>query len=224
MPCLSAVCAHELNFVHPFRLGIRTSEIIIPNGINIDRILRRESNQATEHVTTFLAFGGRNIQKHTDLLMLAADKIVSSGKKIKVIIVGGEEIINVAHRIFGDIPAWCAIVPPVENINMLFAQADCFVSTSVHETFSYAIAEASIYGLPVIQSDIGGTMWNSSNPSAFLFKSGDIFDLSRVMMEVMEYDKSALAERCRITRENNIANYSLDGWADKMIEFFETLP
>lgn len=39
---------------------------------------------------------------------------------------------------------------------------------------SMAIAEASIWGLPIIESDIIGTSWNRNNPSTFLFEAGNV--------------------------------------------------
>ncbi|MBF0846977.1 glycosyltransferase, partial [Streptococcus danieliae] len=68
-----------------------------------------------------------------------------------------------------------------KDIASLFNSVDCFISSSEYETFSYAICEASVFGLPVIQSDIAGTMWNAENPSTFLFKVNDAVALCKQM-------------------------------------------
>lgn len=222
-PCLLAVCEHELKFVRPFRFGIKTPEIVIPNGININRIKSIERHKHHSPFT-FLAFGGRNVQKRTDLLMRAADSLIQQGESLAVIIVGDEEIASVAKSIFGLIPTWLKIIPPGEDINAIFAQADCFVSTSVHETFSYAIAEATIFGLPIVQSDIEGTLWNANNPSTIIFKSGDINSLSMAMSSMINQDIAILQKSCKITQQRNIQNFSIESWRDKVISFIQSIP
>lgn len=73
-PCIIGVCNHEPEFIRKYRLGIRTCESIIPNGINLSRIDCKLRNNHKEF--TFLAFAGRNAQKRVDLLLLAADSLI----------------------------------------------------------------------------------------------------------------------------------------------------
>lgn len=220
-PCLISVCQHESTFVKLFRLGIPVTEITIPNGINMHRIAR--TNNERHDPFSFLAFVGRNVQKRADLLLLAADKLNKSGVKLNVILVDGQ-VDSIASQIFDNKPDWLTEVRPQENINEIFAMADCFVSTSVHETFSYAIAEASVYGLPVIQSDIEGTKWNKDNPSAFLFPSGNVEALADTMLKVMNVSADDMMKRCAETRIRNIHECSMDAWSGKIIEFFKVIP
>lgn len=71
-------------------------------------------------------------------------------------------------------PQWLEIVPESDNIATIFEKATCYISASYYETVSMAIAEASIWGLPIIESDIIGTSWNRNNPSTFLFEAGNV--------------------------------------------------
>lgn len=216
-PCVIGVCSHEPKFIRKYRFGIKTTENIIPNGINLSRIDR---NRRQSHDTfTFLAFAGRNVQKRVDLLLLAADRLIKKGCKIRVVIVDGHTP-SVSDTIFETKPDWLIEIKPREDINSIFALADCFVSTSVHETFSNAIAEAAAFGLPVIQSDIESTMWNAGNPSAFLFKSKSVEDLARVMEELMKIPSSKLEEMTNISSDNIFQNYTLEAWSKKVIKFF----
>lgn len=220
-PCIIGVCNHEPDFVRKFRLGIKTNERVIPNGINIERI--DPSRKQTHETFTFLAFAGRHMQKRVDILLLAADSLVKAGYKLKVVVVDGQTP-TAAEKLFTEHPEWLTVIKPNEDINTIFALADCFVSTSVHETFSYAIAEAALFGLPVIQSDIDGTMWNASNPSAFLFKSECVEDLKRAMLNVMTTSSEKLSKKCAATTANIIKGYSLEAWSEKVVSFFESIP
>lgn len=220
-PCVIGVCSHEPTFIRKFRLGIETNECVIPNGINIHRV--DSSQKQTHEDFTFLAFAGRHIEKRVDLLLQAADSLVKEGYNLKVVIVDGMSPTD-GQILFTEQPVWLTEIRPKEDINEIFALADCFVSTSIHETFSYAIAEAAIFGLPVIQSDIEGTMWNASNPSAFLFESESVEDLKRAMLKVMTTSTEKLSRQCAVTRANIIKGYSLETWSERVVRFFQSIP
>ena len=103
----------------------------------------------------------------------------------------------VENRYGGRIPEYIELVNQTSNIASLFEKSQCFISASLQETMSMAIAEASIYGLPVIQSDILGTWWNADNPSTFLFRVNDTNDLLKQMKCVMDYDEHLLDDMCK---------------------------
>ncbi len=193
---------------------------VIANGIDISRIVQRKSLQ--QHAPyTFLTFGGRNVQKRVDLLLDAASRIYKDNN-IRVLITKGTDTGQVVDEFFnGHVPDWCKVIPQSDDINSIFGQADCFVSTSVYETFSYAICEASIYGLPVIQSDIDGTKWNSNSPSSYEFKSEYIDDLVGAMKKVMSENSTILSNRIKETQSINMREYSMDAWCGKIVNFYE---
>lgn len=171
---------------------------------------------------TFGAFGSRNSQKRIDILLKASDLLVSKGIEIRIFITKGVDTLDIIEKYFNNnIPHWLVLIEQFQDVNEFFGDCDCFVSTSVHETFSNAIAEASIYGLPVIQSNIEGTMWNSTNPSTFVFKSLDAEDLANKMMEVIQEPKHELREKCKQTRELNIMNYGINNWCERIIDFYK---
>lgn len=220
-PCIIGVCSHEPKFIRKYRLGIRTREDIIPNGINLSRIDCKLRKSHKEFI--FLAFAGRNSQKRVDLLLLAADSLIKRNFKLRVVIVDGH-VPSVADTIFRNKPEWLTEIKPLEDINQVFALADCFVSTSVHETFSNAIAEAAAFGLPVIQSDIESTLWNADNPSTFLFRSEDVEDLEKAMLKLMKIPSFEIAKMTKITSKNIFEKYTLEAWTEKVIDFFCLIP
>lgn len=140
-----------------------------------------------------------------------------------MVIVDGH-VPSVADTIYKTKPEYLTEIKPLEDINQVFALADCFVSTSVHETFSNAIAEAAAFGLPVIQSDIESTLWNADNPSTFLFRSEDVEDLEKAMLKLMKIPSFEIAKMTKITSKNIFEKYTLEAWTEKVIDFFCLIP
>lgn len=110
-----------------------------------------------------------------------------------------------------------------KDIASLFNSIDCFISSSEHEIFSYAICETSVFGLPLIQSDIPGTMWNAKNPSTHLFKVNDPLALCKQMNLIINADKEELEKQIQVTIENNRRDYSLEQWVYNMIKFYKRI-
>lgn len=220
---LIAVNRHELDFISTYNRHLKdTATAVIPNGIQIERI--SETPRKEHDKFTFLAFGGRNCQKRIDILLNAGKILAQNREDFVITVTKGTDTCEIAASIFGrEHPKWLNLIDQSENISDIFASADCFVSTSVHETFSYAIAEASIYGLPVIQSDIEGTKWNAANPSCYTFRSENVSELADAMLRIMQEDNETLKRKCQISKSRNTADYSLNAWCEKITDFYERL-
>lgn len=230
-----AVCDEVRRFTNMFHRVLRFNEFknntTIPNGIDLTRLCRSSITCGSDCCVRdgggykFLVLAGRNSPKRADLLLKAGVLLNHRGiGDFQILLVEGVDTDEVVGSVFGNsVPSWLRILPQNHNISEIFSQADCFVSTSVAETFSYAICEASIWGLPVIQSDIEGTLWNSSNPSTFLFSSGNVEELADTMQYVMNIPRSEMKRLCAITRENNKSKYSIETWCENIIDFYKTL-
>lgn len=197
----------------------------ILNGIDCNRITQYKNWQDTKSITKFLTFGGRNVQKRIDIIFDAFNMIYENTTfKPELYITIGTDTIDVVSMYFNnEIPSWCHLINQNEDITSIFSFADCFISASVHETFSYAICEASIYGIPIIQSDIPGTKWNAINPSVKEFKSLDVAELSNQICSIIETPIDKIKNDCLVTRQNNIKEYSLENWSKKIINFYNCL-
>ena len=90
----------------------------------------------------------------------------------------------------------------------------------MHETFSNAILEASFYHVPVIQSDIPGTIWNADRPSTFLFESLNSKNLSEKMEQVLALKQEKLSELCLQTKEINSLQYNVDIHCVKIHDYY----
>lgn len=165
------------------------------------------------------------MQKRADVMMRAGAILAGAGKRFELKIVGNTETHDIASRMFGEDkrPKWLKIIDPIEDVSALYASADCFISASQCETFSYAIAEATLMQLPVIQTDIEGTAWNKNNPSAITVPAGNAHTLALAMKEVMDKDPETLKRECQATRENNIRFLSMERWCKDIAEFYKQL-
>lgn len=70
---LIAVNRHETDFVRPYRCYKRVNESVIPNGIDLLRIKPHTRKVVAPY--TFLAYGGRNVQKRIDLILKAGEML-----------------------------------------------------------------------------------------------------------------------------------------------------
>ena len=196
----------------------------IPNGIELSRVLNKRKPRISDDKFIFLAFGGRNSQKRIDVLLEAGKESIKLRNDVQVFITKGTDTESVVNDYFqGNLPSWVILKDQTEDIASLFNSVDCFISSSEHETFSYAICEASVFGLPVIQSDIAGTMWNAKNPSTRLFKVNDPLALCKQMNFIIDADKEELEKQIQVTIENNRRDYSLEQWAHNVISFYKQI-
>ena len=196
----------------------------IPNGIELSRVLNKRKPRISDDKFIFLAFGGRNSQKRIDVLLEAGKELIKLRNDFQVFITKGTDTESVVNNYFqGNLPSWVILKDQTEDIASLFNSVDCFISSSEHETFSYAICEASVFGLPVIQSDIAGTMWNAKNPSTRLFKVNDPLALCKQMNFIIDADKEELEKQIQVTIENNRRDYSLEQWAHNVISFYKQI-
>ena len=68
-------------------------------------------------------------------------------KDFEILITKGVDTLDVLNEIYNNgYPSWLKPIPQNTDITKILSMADCFVSTSRRETFSFAICEASVYG------------------------------------------------------------------------------
>lgn len=217
-------------FVHRF-CGRFKGRIVLPNGIDSSRIYKtKDWRTKGDGVRRFVCLGGRNVSKRIDIVLEAFKLLYKSGRlkagATILRVVKGTDSDEVFSRVFGSdaaLPQWLEPIEQDEDIVRVFDGTDCFISVAQHETFSYAVCEATLYGLAVIQSDIPGTMWNAGNPSVKLFKSLDVSDLADKIEDFILIDRHKLAEDTAITTARNRTKYTLDAWCDSVLKMYEKI-
>lgn len=222
---LIAVNPHELRFVRKFRGYKKIVQDVIPNGVETSRLSLNENRQPKDNrIFTFLAYGGRNIQKRIDLILKAAEILSGKGYNFKIVITKGTDTQAVVDQYFSDRkPRWLELIDQVSDINQLLESADCFICSSANEGCSYAIIEALMKGLPVIQSEIEGTIWTHDYPNVLNFKSLDYLALSAKMEQIMNSEQCDIYDKCLKGSEMAFADFSLETWSDRVIDFFGTI-
>lgn len=172
----------------------------------------------------FLSFGTNFYGKGIDTL-LAAGKLLSNKKyEFQIIITRGNNLEKSMQSYFaGELPSWVKIVPQTDQVRDLFLNADCYISASRGETMCFAIAEAEMFLLPVIQNNIGGTLWNADMPSVSLFPCGNVTRLAELMEQAMTADEEELSEKTLQTRERLQKLLDLDCWCERLVEIYKSL-
>lgn len=227
MPIITAITGHfyppPMGAEELSKMTFKNCKVLI-NGIVTDRLDMQMKRHDT--VFTFMTFGGIQAVKRADLLVRAAAVLRQRGlTDFKLLITAGigtrDMLLNLCG---GRIPEWIELVEQTENISALFARSSCYVSTSLRETQSTAIAEATLMGLPVIQSDIPGTYWNARNPSTLLFRTCDVQDLADKMQLMLRVGRTPeWRERVEQTRRHNMQLLSIDRWTEEMINVYRRL-
>lgn len=196
---------------------------VINNGICEHRIFLRDIENFKGHsVFTFLCFGGRGDHKGIDIL-LDAVKMIRGTIPFKLILVRGTDTEQYLSIAFETIPPEIEVVDPVSDINALFERADCFISCSRRETFSYAVHEAALYGLPIISSEIPALRMINRQPSVRSFASENAQELAAAMKRMVtdggQYDPGALLA----TRKYIEEHFTISVWTREVMAYYGTV-
>lgn len=202
------------------QIDYKNAKVVI-NGIDINRLSDSYKYEFPTY-PIFLSFGGEAKGKGISTILSAAEILYNKGYKFTIYITKGITTESLICDIYNNhLPDWLKLIEQTENIQELFLKSTCYISASLKETMSMAIAEASIFGLPVIQSDIPGTWWNSQNPSTFIFEVGNPNALSKQMEKILLFDKCKLKEFCIRTSETNKEILSMNKWCYKIIQIYK---
>lgn len=202
---------------------IRTASML--NGMDTSRIASATERRVKPNVFTFLTFGGESVSKGIPTIFDACELLSHKGTLFKLILTKGYTTTSVLQNRYGDhLPKWLELVEQTNEVSTLFSRAHCYISASLRETMSMAIAEASLFGLPVIQSDIPGTTWNANNPSTFLFPVNDKLALCNTMTQVIHLTQSGEMEHLvKKTQHHNQSILEMDKWVTQIISIYNNI-
>ena len=205
-------------------MGFKGKVIVCPNGIDESRVDYKNHSLKVSDKYKFLMFGGRGFTKGLDTV-LEAVKILHNKytEKYELNVTKSKDTSNfIKDKEFKleDYPE-LKLIDARENVSELFAESDCFISASRGETFSNAIAEAMLGGLPIISSNIEGVSWAIGQKSVTLFEKENSQELATEMEKYINGERTFTQEELILSREYLLANYTVDIWATKMVDIYK---
>lgn len=141
--------------------------IVIPNGFELDKysfneenreILRKSLNIVKES-KALITVGRWDIQKDYETLFKALNEMKNEHTNFKMIMVGtkldehNRELCDLALQY--DLRDELMLLGRRNDISELLSAADCYISSSLGESFSNSIGEAMACALPCIVTDVG---------------------------------------------------------------------
>lgn len=214
---VSAPAADALNILSP-----RFPCVAIPNAIDISRLrIRNGTREGASSVKNLLIFAYSPINKGLDITLDSLEKLNEGEIKFHLLISAQKHTYEYMANRYQELPSWVTLIPPTDDVAMLYSQADAMLIPSLSEGFSYCLAEAIYTGLPVICSDIPGNQWAHEFKKAFFFAKGNAAGLGRAIEEFAR--NTITCEEQKANRALLVEKYSLNVWTEKVVAFIESI-
>ncbi|MBN2259276.1 MAG: glycosyltransferase [Clostridiales bacterium] len=141
--------------------------IVIPNGFELNKFSFNEENRNTlrrafnldKESKALITVGRWDVQKDYVTLFKALNEIKNTHTNFKMIMVGtnldeyNEELCNLSIKY--DLRDKLMLLGRRNDISEILSAADCYISSSLGESFSNSIGEAMACALPCIVTDVG---------------------------------------------------------------------
>lgn len=191
----------------------------ILNGIDLDR-LKKSSKRDVIIKYDFLTFGWDFYGKGGDVILEACERLYNEGYRFRFLLNGNTDTFASAEEYLKGKRDYLEYGMPVKDISQLFEQCGCFILASRRETFSYSVCESAYFGMPVISSDIPGLEWAHDLPTVSFFETENVDSLYQEMKTYLD-GRVYSVEEYRETKEIIEALYTIEAWADKVIQYYE---
>ncbi len=124
----------------------------------------------------------------------------------------GVDILRAAHACYrangGKWPLRIVSGVSPDALGEIYAEADCFVLASLHESWGVVLVEAAAAGLPIICTDACGARHEVVKGNGIVVKAGNVGELAEAMMRVSRMGHAGLFE---IVEGGNVENRCVDG-------------
>ncbi len=207
---------------------------VVPNGIETSRFApsgaAKRANLALKYhippaARVLLMFGWSPHTKGVDILARAAtDVAIRAGSETHYLVVSGENNQQELEQILGNVST-AHVIGPVEDVRELYQLADCFVSASRSEGFSFAIAEAMAASLPIVSSDLPHlvAMYGPAGRGFATFRNGDPQDLARALCQLLCAADDDLRANGHTNRAFVESNFGIERWCSRIADIYESL-
>lgn len=202
------------------KLGCPKEKIyVILNGISTASLSHIE---IPKEYPIFLSMGWDYKRKGIDLIIEAAKRLREECQNFKLLINCREETIAQIQEQVDINDEWINIQLPQKNMSDIYSKANIFIQASRHETFSFAVCEASYVGLQLIISDIPGMEWARKFEKVRIFENENVDDLYCRMKEIVE-EFSKLSWEYPMDKRMIEEKYSTKRWANELYGVYEEL-
>jgi glycosyltransferase involved in cell wall biosynthesis len=200
----------------------------LPYYCDISGFLRR-NRTASDGEVRFLLCGQMIHRKGVDLLLQAFDRILKSGYRARLILVGWEAQLP---EMMDGLPESTrqrievAGFQPTDKLPEVFERADVFVLPSRYDGWGVVVNQALGAGMPVICSDAVGSAEDLVEPgrNGIIFPSGDVDALETAMTQFLD-DPGRIESYGRHSRElarELTPEAGARGWATILEEVYKT--
>lgn len=217
---LISVSDKHKNFAIKLGFNPENSKTIL-NATDLTRIRIDKVNSCKKY--DFLIFGWDFERKGVDLAIKAGKELNKEGYKFNLMVVGSNDTWKNKKIYEVENEKWFIKKNFVDDVNELYENAKVFLHPSRAEGCSYALQESIYSGLPIISSDIPENLFAQNIPTVKLFKSNDFIDLYTKMKEFLNNKELITTEDIVKSREIIKNNYSIDVWADKIVNEYSRL-
>jgi len=150
-------------------------------------------------------------------LMVAAARELATDRALVILTVLGERPGGIPVR---EVPSCVRSLAPTGEVGRLYAAADGFLSCGTAEGMPLAVLEALACGLPVVGSDLPVHRELLAGLPGGVVASGAAA-LAAAIKRVLALGERERAEHARLARERISAQFSLEGWARRLLDAYE---
>lgn len=196
------------------------TKFYVKNALVNDRIIDKENSdkliksiKVKKDDYVFLTYGWSPFVKGIDITLKAFDEARKVNKNLKLIISCGREITPDKMKDYSlkfiDSLENIIYIEPVSDVFGLLNIANCFISSSRSEGFSYSILEALYANKFIIASDIDGTKWCGEFKNVRFFETENPSQLCKAMLDVINYKPIKL-------EKTNFEDFQIKIWTSRI--------
>lgn len=128
----------------------------IDNGVQVNRIMARDRSSRREKTLNLIAVGRLVPQKNYELMLVAVSMLKEAGFRLRIVGEGpdGPALREAARKLGLDDEV--QFLGNSQEVPRLLAESDVFLMSSAWEGLPISLIEATLTGLPVLVTDVGG--------------------------------------------------------------------
>lgn len=182
-------------------------KVIMLNPLNRDMVIHKKKKNG---VFRFIFLG--QIEDHKGVFLLVDAFLRIKNNKKELVIIGGGSKLKFLKDEYGQYEN-IKILGKIENKEAMdyLRESDCLLVPSLcYENSPTVIYESFFMGVPVVASDIGGNVELVKSYGGLLFRSGNIFDLSVKMEQIIKNPQAG-------DRDRFIGDVAIDKYTENLI-------